>query len=64
MKRITSLFAKIDNVAVESHDFLLVVIWKPLGKSDLLSKKQAISLHETLAPVVAFFKLPCVSISS
>ena len=58
MKRIIVLFAKIDNVAVESHDFLLIVIWKPLGKSCLLAKRQAITLPETLAPVVACFKLP------
>ena len=43
----------IDNEAVESHNFFLVVVWKPLSKNCLLLKRQAIPLHEMLAPVVS-----------
>lgn len=47
-----------DDEAVEAHDFFLVVIWKLLSESCLLSKRQAIPLHETLAPMVSCFELP------
>jgi len=51
-------FVKIYNKMMELGDLLLVIFWKLLSEGCLLSKREAIPLRKTLAPVFSCRKLP------
>ena len=59
LKRITVLFAKIDNVAVESHNFLLIVNWKLLGKSCLCRRDKPFRFMKRWHQQLPALNCPC-----